>query len=160
MTKAPMQRIDNILKNETYRFLMGMIRERELARIFCCHGLDHCLDVARIAYMLDMDEGAGIDRELIYAAALLHDVGRADPDNTGMEHHILSVRYAGDILRQCGFEEDETEIICDAIGSHNTDGADTDWHIFCTRRTSYLEIVSIVQPQMSVTGRILREIRE
>ena len=49
MTKAPMQRIDNILKNETYRFLMGMIRERELARIFCCHGLDHCLDVARIA---------------------------------------------------------------------------------------------------------------
>lgn len=103
---------------------MGMIRERELARIFCCHGLDHCLDVARIAYMLDMDEGAGIDRELIYAAALLHDVGRADPDNTGMEHHILSVRYAGDILRQCGFEEDETEIICDAIGSHNTDGAD------------------------------------
>ena len=80
MTKAPMQRIDNILKNETYRFLMGMIRERELARIFCCHGLDHCLDVARIAYMLDMDEGAGIDRELIYAAALLHDVGRADPD--------------------------------------------------------------------------------
>ena len=147
MTKAPMQRIDNILKNETYLFLMGKIRERELARIFCCHGLDHCLDVARIAYMLDMDEGAGIDRELIYAAALLHDVGRADPDNTGMEHHILSVRYAGDILRQCGFEEvrqvvgkctkiikwectihnenkDETEIICDAIGSHNTDGAD------------------------------------
>ena len=103
MTKAPMQRIDNILKNETYRFLMGMIRERELARIFCCHGLDHCLDVARIAYMLDMDEGAGIDRELIYAAALLHDVGRADPDNTGMEHHILSVRYAGDILRPVSY---------------------------------------------------------
>ena len=66
MTKAPMQRIDNILKNETYRFLMGMIRERELARIFCCHGLDHCLDVARIAYMLDMDEGAGIDLSLIH----------------------------------------------------------------------------------------------
>ena len=41
-----------------------------------------------------------------------------------MKHHLLSVKFAGDILRQSGFDEDETDLICDAIGSHNTDGAD------------------------------------
>lgn len=119
-----MHRIDNILKNELYISLMSGIKFREKDRIFCCHGLDHCLDVARIAYIIGKDESVQVDRELIYAAALLHDVGRADPDDTGVEHHLLSVKFAGDILTQCGFDDRETELICDAIGSHNTDGAD------------------------------------
>ena len=105
---------------------MARIKEKEKDRIFCCHGLDHCLDVARVAYMIGKDEDINIERELLYAAALLHDVGRADPDDTGVSHHILSVRYAEDILRQSGFDAEETELICDAIGSHNTDGAGRD----------------------------------
>ena len=119
-----MQRIDNILKNEMYKSLMYEISVKEKDRIFCCHGLEHCLDVARIAYIIGSEEAVWIDRELIYAAALLHDVGRADPEDTGVKHHLLSVKFAGDILMQSGFDEDETELICDAIGSHNTDGAD------------------------------------
>lgn len=124
MMDTYMQRIDNILKNEMYKSLMYEISVKEKDRIFCCHGLDHCLDVARIAYIIGSEEAVWIDRELIYAAALLHDVGRADPEDTGVKHHLLSVKFAGDILMQSGFDEDETELICDAIGSHNTDGAD------------------------------------
>ena len=79
---------------------------------------------ARIAYIMNIEQGYAIDREIIYAAALLHDVGRADPDDTGRKHHELSVEYAGRILEQCGFSTQENEQICDAIGSHNTDGAE------------------------------------
>lgn len=124
--RPPMRRVDNILHNDLYIYLMARIKDKERDRIFCCHGLDHCLDVARIAYMIGKDENINIERELLYAAALLHDVGRADPDDTGVSHHILSVRYAEDILRQSGFDAEETELICDAIGSHNTDGAGRD----------------------------------
>ena len=65
-----------------------------------------------------------MDDELSVCTALLHDVGRADPDDTGRKHHELSVEYAGRILEQCGFSTQENEQICDAIGSHNTDGAE------------------------------------
>ena len=65
-----------------------------------------------------------MDDELSVCTALLHDVGRADPDATGRKHHELSVEYAGRILEQCGFSTQENEQICDAIGSHNTDGAE------------------------------------
>lgn len=126
MTDIHMYRVDRIMNNSEYKALMEEIRLRERTRIFCCHGLDHCLDVARIAYIMNVEEAFGIDREIIYAAALLHDVGRADPDDTGIEHHILSVRYASEILGQCGFDEQEKAIICDAIGAHNTDGVERD----------------------------------
>lgn len=126
MTDMHMHRVDRIMDNSEYRALMESIRLRERTRIFCCHGLDHCLDVARIAYIMNVEGSFGIDREIIYAAALLHDVGRADPDDTGIEHHILSVRYASEILEQCGFDGQEKLLICDAIGAHNTDGAERD----------------------------------
>ena len=65
-----------------------------------------------------------MDDELSVCTALLHDVGRADPDDTGRKHHELSVEYAGRILEHCGFSTQENEQICDAIGSHNTDGTE------------------------------------
>ena len=52
------------------------------------------------------------------------DVGRQILMTTGRKHHELSVEYAGRILEQCGFSTQENEQICDAIGSHNTDGAE------------------------------------
>ena len=119
-----MDRIDRIIHNDEYTYLMSMIEENETGRIFCCHGLGHCLDVARIAYIMNLEDGYGIDRELIYAAALLHDVGRADPGNTGRRHHELSVECAVDILGQTGFSDEEAAQISDAIRSHNTDGAE------------------------------------
>lgn len=135
-SETGMQRVDNILGNATYRELMDVIRIKEKDRIFCCHGLDHCLDVARIAYIISLEAAESrldpeqpeqkgyIAREIIYAAALLHDVGRADPEETGLEHHILSVRFAKKILQQSGFGDAEQAMICEAIGSHNTDGAE------------------------------------
>lgn len=115
-------RINAILTNDTYRSLLDMLSLKETDRIYCRHGLDHLISVARIAYIMSLETGADIPKDYIYAAALLHDIGRAAPENTGRKHHELSVELAEGILRECGFDGSEIAQICDAIGSHNTDG--------------------------------------
>ena len=70
-----MERIQNILKHPEFEKSMRMIRTLEKERIFCCHGMEHLLDVARIAYITSLEEEAGIKKDVIYAAGLLHDVG-------------------------------------------------------------------------------------
>ncbi len=116
-----MYRVDNILKNEAFKGLMAQIAVNERTRKFCCHGLDHSLDVARIGWIISLEDGMDIPKYKIYAAALLHDLGRASTE-PGVSHHIKSVEYCEGILRDCGFNEDDAAEIKTAIGAHNTDG--------------------------------------
>ncbi|MGI6684337.1 MAG: HD domain-containing protein [Bacillota bacterium] len=65
-----------------------MNEQQEINREFCCHQMQHALDVARIYYILFLEkyqDGISSDlknmsvdqtKELIYATALLHDIGR------------------------------------------------------------------------------------
>ena len=69
-----MDRVNAILANEEYKDWMEQIRRSEKERRFCCHGIDHCLDVARIGMLMNLEEKLGLEPELIYAAALLHDI--------------------------------------------------------------------------------------
>ncbi|MGN0395668.1 MAG: HD domain-containing protein, partial [Coprococcus sp.] len=85
-----MDKINAILNNHEYRSYINKIKENETDRRFCCHGIEHCLDVARIAYIINLEEKLDIKKELIYAAALLHDIGRADKSDAGKNHHELS----------------------------------------------------------------------
>ena len=48
----------------------------ERVNAICRHDRAHFLDVARLAYIENLERGLGVDKELIYAAALLHDIGR------------------------------------------------------------------------------------
>ena len=59
-----------------------------------------------------------ITKELIYAAALLHDIGRADQYLYGTPHDEASARYADRILEECGFHAEERAVICSAIRKH------------------------------------------
>ena len=59
-------------KNLKHYHCLLYITEKE--RIFCRHGMEHLLDVARIAYITNLEEGLGIEKDVIYAAGLLHDV--------------------------------------------------------------------------------------
>ena len=36
----------------------------------------HFLDVARLAWIAGLEQGLGLDKEIVYAAALLHDIGK------------------------------------------------------------------------------------
>ena len=113
-----MQRVNRILKNRRYKELVARIEELEADRIFCRHNMDHFLDVARIACLINEDEKTGIPRGIIYAASLLHDIGRVSQYEDGTEHETAGVGPARMILSECGFTDDETDLIATAISRH------------------------------------------
>lgn len=113
-----MERITRILKHIRFQACRDIISRAELQRIYCKHGLEHSLDVARIAYILNLEEQAGLDKEVIYAMALLHDLGRSVEYHNGCPHHEAGVAIAGEILKDCGFTQEETQWIMEAIAGH------------------------------------------
>lgn len=115
--------IDRIINHPLYREELRKIDEVEADRIYCRHGISHFLDVARIAYILSLLEKSDYDKELIYAAALLHDIGRFKQIETGIGHNITSAEYAGTILEVTDFTDDEKEQIITAILNHRSDEA-------------------------------------
>lgn len=124
MQTINMRRIDKIIHHDLFDNLMSQIRENETGRIFCCHGMGHSLDVARIAYIINLEEQYALAKDIIYAAALLHDIGRAALSDTEKNHHVMSGEYAERILTDAGYDELEREQILEAILMHNTDGLD------------------------------------
>ncbi len=116
-----MNRVDNILQNAEYKARVSRIEELEADRKFCRHGMDHFLDVARIATLMAEDEGIKADREVIYAAALLHDIGRPEQYEDGTEHEIASAAVAPFILEECGYSEGEAEAVVTAIINHGNE---------------------------------------
>lgn len=113
-----MDRINQILNHTLFQRYMEANADKERERIFCKHNMAHVLDVARIAYILNAEENYHISKDMIYGAALLHDIGRHVQYETGEQHAFVSARLAPEILRDCGFEEDEIAEIVDAIYYH------------------------------------------
>ena len=63
-----MPRLNAVVNHEVYQTYYKRICECETDRVFCCHQMNHLLDVARIAYIKNLEEGLGFDKELIYVA--------------------------------------------------------------------------------------------
>ncbi|MCM1305653.1 MAG: HD domain-containing protein [Butyrivibrio sp.] len=78
----------------------------------------HFLDVARIGMILNLEEQQGINAEVIYAAGLLHDIGKHLQYSSGIPHEQASAEIAPAILRDCGFDENDTDVIVKAILAH------------------------------------------
>ena len=95
-----------------------MLQKIEENRKFCRHNLSHFLDVARIASIINLKTNAQIDDQHIYAAALLHDIGRAKAGICGASHEVTSAKLAEKILRDCCFSDLEVKYITDAIIKH------------------------------------------
>lgn len=93
---------------------MRRITEKEKGRKFCLHGIEHSLDTARIGYITILENGLSIDKELFYAAALLHDTGRY----SGKPHHEAGAENARLIMPECGFSPEETDAVSSAILGH------------------------------------------
>ena len=89
-----MERVNRILRNDRYIELAAQTDELEVDRIYCRHGMDHALDVARIATIMAADEGLAVKRDIIYAAALIHDIGRGQQYINGTEHELAGAAIA------------------------------------------------------------------
>ena len=113
-----MERVNSILENKIYQKYLKRNEKEEKKRIFCRHDMTHFLDVARIALILNMEEDYGIDKELIYAVALLHDIGRWMQYEEGIPHEQASAKLAPEILIKSGFDEKEQKAVLGAILSH------------------------------------------
>ncbi|WP_350343072.1 HD domain-containing protein [Proteinivorax tanatarense] len=113
-----MKRINNILTHDGYITYLNKIRDAEKNRPFCKHGLQHFFDVARIGYIFVLERNLSIDKETIYAAALLHDIGRWREYKDGTDHALVSGDIAKEILRDCKFGEKEIKHIVQAIKLH------------------------------------------
>lgn len=113
-----MQRVNLIINNECYRTCVRDIGKLEQDRKFCKHGTAHCTDTARIMMLLNDEEELGIPKDIVYATALLHDIGRGVQYREGVPHETAGISIARDILGACGFEQTEMELILDAIGHH------------------------------------------
>lgn len=116
-----MDRIGRIIKHPLFISHLESNRRAEADRIFCCHDLSHFLDVARIGTILAHEEGLHLDREIIYAAALLHDIGKHEQYERGIPHEQASARISPEILRDCGFDDRETGVIISAVLFHRND---------------------------------------
>lgn len=118
-----MERIQPILQHPLYRDALQRMDILEHNRIYCRHGLPHLLDVARIAALLAVDRGVTYPRDVIYAAALLHDLGRLKQYMTGEPHAAAGVPMAQEILRDTTFTAAEQAEILQAVGRHQTGAA-------------------------------------
>lgn len=114
-----MTRVNKLLDNKSYFLYMEKINCLEKERIFCKHGFEHGLSVARIAYSYLLEKGEiRLGKEVIYAAALLHDIGRWVEYQTGEDHAVASARLALPLLKECGFSPEEIQIILVGITEH------------------------------------------
>lgn len=113
-----MERVNNILRHEAYQWHLRKNEAAEEHRIFCHHDMAHFLDVARIAMIFNLKEKLGIPQEVVYGAALLHDIGRHEQYENGTPHEAASARIASDILADCGYEPEEIQEITEAIALH------------------------------------------
>lgn len=139
-----MKYVDRLLQDTEYLELADQLEQAEAARIFCRHGLSHFLDVARIAWIMVLEQAALTDngavgrwkadegvqtaetwgkepellKEKIYLTALLHDLGRLEEAELGTPHHEAGARLAQKLLDKIGYPREEQREILSAILGH------------------------------------------
>lgn len=116
--EACLLRCQKIYDHPLYQKHFESLQELEKDRIFCRHTFEHFMDVARIAYIMNLEKELGLSKEIIYAAALLHDIGRDEQYINRTPHEVASAKIAEEILGECGFGDDEIRMIVKAIKSH------------------------------------------
>jgi len=124
-----MKRVQKILEHPFYRECVEKIAVYEKDRKFCGHDMVHFLNVARIAMLLNLEENEKpIRKDLVYGAAMLHDMGRFIQYENGTDHAKASAALAPEILKDCGYSKEERKMIVEAIASHRDkkvrDGSD------------------------------------
>lgn len=117
-----MKRINQLLHHSDFIQTLEKLEILEADRIYCHHGLSHLLDVARIACLLQYNQKEEIKElfsmEIIYASALLHDIGRVLQYEQGLPHETAGLLLAQKILNECNFTKSEQNLILKAILFH------------------------------------------
>ncbi len=114
-----MKRVDKIIAHPAFTAIMKELKEKEAARKYCIHDMEHLLNVARIMMIKNLEENLNFEKELLYAAAILHDIGKLSQYKTGEKHALIGSEIAETILLECDFSVEETKRITQAIRTHS-----------------------------------------
>lgn len=120
-----MNRVNQLYQHPVYQEKFLALQEAEKHRKFCKHTLEHFLDVARLMYIDALEREIDLSREIIYAMALMHDIGRIDQITKGIPHEQAGAELCDSILPDCGFAGEEIAVIKTAI-LHHRKGTDTE----------------------------------
>lgn len=125
--------VDKLLQQTDYLQQLQKLEQLEKNRQFCKHGLNHLLDTARIAWITYLEQQQNVnkmdaqmkvveesilEKEMIYLAALLHDLGRIQEYEEGISHHIASAVMAETYLSEIGYPEEKAMLIVTAVYGH------------------------------------------
>ncbi|MGE5398493.1 MAG: HD domain-containing protein [Chitinophagales bacterium] len=126
-----MKRIELILKDPSFIDYINRNTLSDQEHRYCKHDLAHMIDVARITYILILEQqsignyittgslsGKMAARETIYAAGLLHDIGKWKEYMTGEDHAAFGARLAREMLPRLFFNDNEIDVISQAIFEH------------------------------------------
>ena len=117
-----MPRLNSVWNHALYQKYYKENEEIEKDRMFCCHQISHLLDVARIAYIKNLENDMGLKKELIYTAAILHDIGKALQYTQKIPHEIAGEEIAREILETLpennAFTQEEQDWILEAVRGH------------------------------------------
>lgn len=115
-----MKNTNKIIKSKIYNDYLNELEYLEMDRFFCRHNYEHFISVARICYILKLEEDVDVDKDMIYSTALLHDLGRVIEIKEGINHAKASVDIAREILEITDFSSEEKDRILNCIAYHRT----------------------------------------
>lgn len=145
-----MHRVEILLRSHVYQDYVEQIRLREVNRRFCRHERNHFWETARTAYILYLSGEVSCPeleafspqavKEMIYAAAFLHDIGRfLEYDDPTRDHAVEGAVLARPLLAEAGFSNEETPLILSAIAHHRKkDGSGFDLLLYRADKESRL----------------------
>lgn len=132
-----MKRVELLINDSLYQQYMKCNLEEEMEPKFCQHDFGHHLNVARIAYILVLEHndlnyfikecglsGKLAAKEVIYAAGLLHDIGKWKEYKEGIDHASYGASLSRDILARAFFNHNEVDIISRAVFEHRNISVD------------------------------------
>ena len=118
-----MKNTNFILNDPRVQRLMDTINRYECDRIYCVHDLNHFLSVARICMIRCFEKGLDVNKDMLYSMSLLHDLGRAEEYENGIDHSVASRVFAEEILKETSFTADEQKKMIAIIEGHRKNDA-------------------------------------
>jgi len=113
-----MERFNKLIQDTDYQIYLKKNRVCEKKREFCKHDIQHFLDVARLCYIMALEDKAPFSKEIIYTCAFLHDIGKWQQYTLKVPHEEASYQLARPLLEKYHFEEKEQQEILQGILQH------------------------------------------
>ena len=104
--------------NQTYSYSERLIAESKRCHSGArpTHDWSHTWRVVRLCQVIGEKEDA--DLEVLFAAALLHDIARDEADKRNVCHAALSAEKAKPLLHRCGFPPAKIHAVIHCIETH------------------------------------------